>query len=269
MLDESGFAGAFVDLEQLPPRDARTRSASAPFSPARHRRAVLGPQFLVGRTVALYPRRPGGHPRGMIFARNPDPQLANERFDLVHCNHFFCMPVALRLAKGARILLDSHDLQARQFTIMNDGKAAAAPAGHLRADARARTRLMQKGRRVAAPNAEENEAFTKLFPEKRNVLLYPPVPAVPTGPGGDEIVLVSSRNRANVESALWFLRGGRARSRHCRSHLRLGRRRRARRRSWRLYEKYRGWLRPRRPHRHDLRRRAAGAAADDERYRPF
>ena len=32
------------------------------------------------------------------------------------------------------------------------------------------------------------------------------MPPVPTGPGGAEIVLVSSWNRANVESALWFLR---------------------------------------------------------------
>jgi glycosyltransferase involved in cell wall biosynthesis len=55
-------------------------------------------------------------------------------------------------------------------------------------------------------NAEEAEEFRGLLPNKEHALLYPAVPAAPTGPGGEDIVIVSSNNSANVESAIWFLR---------------------------------------------------------------
>ncbi len=143
---------------------------------------------------------------GMIARAQIAPELEAQRFDLVHCNHFFCMPVALRLAKGARILLDSHDVQARQFTLMNEGAPWLRPLASYEQMLRQELGWMSKADALLHLNDEEDETFRAALPEKTHVLVYPPVPPVPTGPGGDEIVLVSSRNRANVESALWFLR---------------------------------------------------------------
>ena len=117
------------------------------------------------------------------------------------------MPVALRLAKAkAPVLMDSHDLQARQFVIMNEGMPWLRPLASYAQMLDRELDLMRKADVLLHLNAEEDEAFRKLLPEKRHELVYPAVPPVPTGPGGDEIVLVSSWNRANVESALWFLR---------------------------------------------------------------
>lgn len=204
--------------------------------------AVLGPQFL---SDVLWPYIHGDQAvirAGMISRAELDPNLANTRFDLVHCNHFFCMPVALQLAKGARILLDSHDLQARQFTIMNDGKPWLRPLATYEQMLERELGWMRKADVLLHLNAEENEAFGKLLPEKRNVLLYPPVPAVPTGPGGDEIVLVSSRNRANVESALWFLREVAPRVPELAVRIYGSVDAGVRAADSALYEKYRGWF---------------------------
>ncbi len=56
-------------------------------------------------------------------------------------------------------------------------------------------------------NAQEAEEFPRrLLPERRHALLYPATPPAPTGPGGPDIVIVSSNNAANVESVIWFLR---------------------------------------------------------------
>ncbi|MDE2362057.1 MAG: glycosyltransferase [Hyphomicrobiales bacterium] len=168
--------------------------------------AVLEPAFLA---KVLWPYIHGDQAvirAGMISRAMLDGRLSNETFDLVHCNHFFCMPVALRLARGAKILLDSHDLQARQFTIMNEGAPWLRPLASYDQMLARELDWMARADVLLHLNAEEDDAFRALLPQKKHVLLYPPVPAVPTGPGGDEIVLVSSWNRANVESALWFLR---------------------------------------------------------------
>ena len=169
--------------------------------------AVLAPQF-IGKVLWPYVHGDQAVIRaGMISRAEISSELDHVDFDLVHCNHFFCMPVALRLARGkAKILLDSHDLQARQFAIMNEGAPWLRPLASYETMLARELDWMRKADVLLHLNAEENEAFRQLAPEKRHVLLYPPVPAVPTGPGGEEIVLVSSRNRANVESALWFLR---------------------------------------------------------------
>lgn len=144
---------------------------------------------------------------GMISRARLPGALTDETFDIVHCNHFFCMPVALRLAKGkAPVLMDSHDLQARQFVIMNEGLPWLRPLASYEQMLGRELELMRQADVLLHLNAEEDEAFRRLLPNKRHELIYPAVPPVPTGPGGAEIVLVSSWNRANVESALWFLR---------------------------------------------------------------
>ena len=132
--------------------------------------------------------------------------LASRRFDLVHCNHFFCMPVARRLARGAPILLDTHDVQAAQFELINDARLLLPPRARYEDMLARELREMRDADAVLHLNADEDRVFRKLWPDGPHHLLYPPVPDVPTGPGGPDILYVSSWNAANLESALWFLR---------------------------------------------------------------
>jgi glycosyltransferase involved in cell wall biosynthesis len=54
-------------------------------------------------------------------------------------------------------------------------------------------------------NAEEDATFRALLPDKPHALIYPAVAPVPTGPGGNDIIIVASANRGNVLSIEWFL----------------------------------------------------------------
>ncbi len=133
--------------------------------------------------------------------------LEDVAFDLVHCNHFFLMPVAKRLSRGgARILLDSHDLQARQFALMNEHMPWLRPRVSYEAMLAQELAFMREADLLIHLNAREEAEFRASLPEKTHALLYPAVPPAPTGPGGEDIVIVSSNNSANVDSVIWFLR---------------------------------------------------------------
>jgi glycosyltransferase involved in cell wall biosynthesis len=64
---------------------------------------------------------------------------------------------------------------------------------------------MRRGDLMIHLNAEEDARFRALLPDKAHALVYPAVAPVPTGPGGDDIILVASANRGNVLSIEWFL----------------------------------------------------------------
>ncbi len=170
--------------------------------------AMLAPRFL---KEVLWPYIHGDQARirlGMVERAAIAPEVTQARFDLVHCNHFFLMPVARRLARAtdAPILLDTHDLQARQFALINQRMPWLRP--HVSYDAMLAQELdaMRGADLLLHLNAQESEDFRKLLPRQRHELLYPAVPEAPTGPGGDDIILVASNNTANVESVVWFLR---------------------------------------------------------------
>lgn len=170
-------------------------------------RAVLAPCFL--RDV-LWPYIHGDQAvirLGMSERALLSPGLEGRDYDLVHCNHFFLMPVARRLARGrAPILLDTHDLQARQFALMNERLPWLYPRVGYDAMLAQELEAMRGADLLIHLNAQEAEDFRALLPEKSHALLYPAVPEAPTGPGGPDIVLVASNNTANVESVIWFLR---------------------------------------------------------------
>jgi len=135
------------------------------------------------------------------------PEAETQAYDLVHCNHFFLMPVATRLSRAkAKILLDSHDLQARQFALMNERMPWLKPHVSYETMLAQELAAMRGADLLIHLNAREDEEFRAMLPEKTHALLYPAVPAAPTGPGGPDIVLVASNNSANVESVAWFLR---------------------------------------------------------------
>lgn len=144
---------------------------------------------------------------GLVSRARFSAGVEEAEYDLVHCNHFFLMPAARRLARGrAPILLDSHDLQARQFALINERMPWLRPRVTYAAMLAQELEAMRGADLLLHLNALEAEEFRALLPEKRHALLYPPTPPAPTGPGGSDIVIVSSNNTANVESLIWFLR---------------------------------------------------------------
>ncbi len=144
---------------------------------------------------------------GLAERARLSPALEQRQFDLVHCNHFFLMPVARRLSRSrAPILLDSHDLQARQFALMNENKLWLRPRVTYDEMLARELDLMRGADLLLHLNAEEHDDFRALLPEKAHALLYPTAPEAPLGPGGEDIVLIASNNSANVESVVWFLR---------------------------------------------------------------
>lgn len=170
--------------------------------------AMLSPRFM--RDV-LWPYIHGDQAvirLGMAECAALSREVDEARFDIVHCNHFFLMPIARRLAQqtGAPILLDSHDLQARQFALINKRMPWLRPLVSCEMMLAQELEAMRGADLLLHLNAQEAEDFRALLPEKRHELLYPAIPEAPTGPGGDDILLVASNNTANVESVIWFLR---------------------------------------------------------------
>ena len=167
---------------------------------------TIDPRFLTG---AVWPYLHGDQARmraGAAEAATVSAALAGVPIDLVHCNHFFCMPVARRLARGKPVLLDTHDLQAAQFDLINDRRPILPPRTTYDAMLAREIGEMRDAAALLHLNSEEDASFRALLPAGPHRLLYPPVPDVPTGPGGDDILLVSSWNAANLESMVWFLR---------------------------------------------------------------
>ncbi|WP_374307996.1 glycosyltransferase [Methylocella sp.] len=137
----------------------------------------------------------------------PDGLEEEERIDLVHCNHFFCMPAAveIRRRRGAPIVADTHDLQARQYALRNERGWTLPPAA--RFDDMLAVELAELARADALIhlNDEEAASFRMLLPQNRHELIYPAVAPTPAGCGGGDLILVASANYANYLSVEWLL----------------------------------------------------------------
>jgi polysaccharide biosynthesis protein PslH len=138
----------------------------------------------------------------------PETLAQAPRIDLIHCNHFFCMPAAVRLREGhaCPILLDTHDLQARQYALRNRSSVRLPPLASYEDMLAIELDAMRPADILIHLNAEEADAFKKLVPDKRHALLYPAVNAMPTGPGGGDLIIVASANYPNFLGLRWFLR---------------------------------------------------------------
>jgi len=138
----------------------------------------------------------------------PDALASAPRVDLIHCNHFFCMPVAVRLRKryDCPIVLDTHDLQARQYVLRNRASWALPPVARYEDMLAVELDAMRPADISVHLNDEEAAAFQMLIPDRRHVLLIPTVNAMPAGPGGGDPIIVASANSANFLSLVWFLK---------------------------------------------------------------
>ncbi len=142
------------------------------------------------------------------YADLPDELFSLSNIDLIHCNHFFCMPAALGL-KGDRkcpILLDTHDVQARQFALRNEHRRLLRPRVGFATMLALELEQMRKADLLIHLNDEETAEWQELLPDRPHVLIYPAIKPMPTGPGGREIVIIASANHPNFLSVAWFLR---------------------------------------------------------------
>lgn len=190
------YAAATRDLEA----DARLYSGMPLLS-------VLNPAFLGAAKLWLH----GNFAKILLesakLAPIPAALRAEPRIDLIHCNHFFCMPVAMRLKQrhGCAILLDTHDLQARQYALRNEAGWTLPPAANFEDMLAVELAAMRDADVLLHLNDEEAASFKVLLPAMRHELLYPAVPAVAAGQGGADLIIVASANYANFLGVLWFL----------------------------------------------------------------
>ncbi len=158
-----------------------------------------GKQWLHGNDAAM---------RLAVAQRVDIPSAFAAQIDLIHCNHFFCMPVAVRLRErhGCPILLDTHDLQARQYALRNRDRLRLPPSAAFEEMLEIELDAMRPADVLIHLNDEEAADFRELVPDKRHALLYPAVEAMPVGFGGHECIIVASANYPNFLGLRWFLR---------------------------------------------------------------
>lgn len=170
-------------------------------------RALLRPRFW---RDLYWPLIHGDHARAtaaMIALAETPADLAGRAVDLVHCNHFFCLPAALALKGGgpAPIFLETQDVQARQYALRNESLWLVPPRASYASMLAQERAWLDKADVLIHLNADEDEAFRRLSPGARHALVYPAVAPPPTAPGGEAIVIVASGNLPNTLSVIWFL----------------------------------------------------------------
>ena len=132
------------------------------------------------------------------------PALAGP-IDLVHCNHFFCIPAAMRMAAGAPVIVETHDIQADQFALMNRNARFHLPPPATR-DAMFRQELawLEQADAIVHLNAQDARAFREALPASRHELIYPAITAMPPA-RGHKAVMLASGNTANTRDLIWLL----------------------------------------------------------------
>ena len=127
------------------------------------------------------------------------------RIDLVHCNHFFCMPVATRLARGAPLVVETHDIQADQFDLINrHARFHLKPRASHDAMFQQELTWLDQASAIVHLNAQDHAAFAAALPDARHELIYPAIDPMPAALGRKAII-VASGNMANVRDIVWLL----------------------------------------------------------------
>jgi glycosyltransferase involved in cell wall biosynthesis len=169
---------------------------------------VLAPSFLRAAKGWLH----GNHAKMRIevarLAALPEALGSRPRIDLIHCNHFFCMPMALRLRMrhSCPVILDTQDMQARQYALHNRAGVLLPPEAAYEDMLAIELETMRAADLLVHLNTGEAAEFQELLPDKPHALLYPAVREMPPGEGGGDPIIVASANHANFLSLVWFLR---------------------------------------------------------------
>jgi glycosyltransferase involved in cell wall biosynthesis len=196
---EGGRWDAYLDASRDIGADRRYYSGAS-------RSSFLSPAFLAR---GYWPLIHGDQASWLIeiARRSPPPEdFDGESVDLIHANHFFTLPFVERLKQGESIpvILETQDIQARQFVLRNQGGFFIPPYADYSDMLAVELDWMRRADLCAHLNEEEYRDFGNLLPEARHALIYPAVPDVPRAAGA-QIVIVASDNYANYKSLRWFL----------------------------------------------------------------
>jgi glycosyltransferase involved in cell wall biosynthesis len=137
----------------------------------------------------------------------PECLVARNAIDLIHCNLFYNMPLALRIKArfGAPIVLETFDIQAYQFDLAR----ATSAYLHRRSstDELLKTELASTAMAdtIVHLNSDEFDFFARRLPENRHVLLYPAVGLAPAPRERPYFLIVAGDHRGNYLSVAWFL----------------------------------------------------------------
>jgi len=143
---------------------------------------------------------------------SPVPPLVDQlgQIDLIHCNHYFNMPLAMRLKQqfNAPVLLETHDVQSRQYQLRDAKSLFRKRHDNFGTMLQSELQFVEQADWLAHINIEESEFFKQKLPEMRHTLLYP---AMFDETSEDEdhagyFLIVASGNYPNYESVAWFLR---------------------------------------------------------------
>jgi polysaccharide biosynthesis protein PslH len=126
--------------------------------------------------------------------------------DLIHCNHYFNMPLALRLKArtGAPILLETHDVQARQYALRGAARLFSGRKSTFAEMEASELALVAKADALAHINADEMAYFSERLPKNKHVLLYPALRAR-RAEHQHCFLAVASANYPNFLSICWLL----------------------------------------------------------------
>lgn len=202
------------DLAPRPPRGARWQNyIAASRDIGADRRFFSGPPFTALASRLLVDgwwRLIHGDQASWLIElakRAPLPEgFDSESIDFIHANHYFTLPFAERLMRGRKvpIVLETQDIQARQYVLRNKGGFFIPPYATYDDMLEVELSWMRRADLCAHLNEEEHRDFQKLLPELRHALIYPAVPSAPLARGRD-IVIVASDNYGNYVSLRWFL----------------------------------------------------------------
>jgi polysaccharide biosynthesis protein PslH len=120
---------------------------------------------------------------------------------------------ALRAERGCRIVLESHDVQARQFVLRNEKAWRLRPKATFEEMLGLEMAQMAEADLLIHLNDEEAKTWAAYLPDKRHALLYPAVKSVAANRGGRDLIIVASDNYPNFLSVAWFLEEVRPRAR--------------------------------------------------------
>jgi glycosyltransferase involved in cell wall biosynthesis len=170
--------------------------------------AVLTPAFLRSFKDWLHGNYAATLVETVRLAQLPSELMRLPEIDLIHCNHFFCMQAALKLRgdRASPILLDTHDLQARQYVLRQPGFWTIPPAATYESMLALEIANMDAADVLIHLNSEEAATFDRLMPNKRHVLIFPAVEPISIGRGGSDIIIVASANYPNFLGIAWLLK---------------------------------------------------------------
>ncbi|AZG78608.1 glycosyltransferase [Methylocystis rosea] len=144
-----------------------------------------------------------------LVKRAPLPEaLDTNAIDLIHANHFFVLPFAekMRERRSIPVVLDTHDIQARQYELRNRAGFSIPPYVGYRSMLAVELDWIKRADVCIHLNSEEYAAFQQLLPLAQHELIYPSIaPALPHD-NGDHAIFVAGNNAANYISVRWFLK---------------------------------------------------------------